>query len=159
VGGEVAGVPLGPRVGAEDHDRFGYWFKKERELRSISLYYVAARTKLAPERVQKIESGSAALSRDGHGRATARLLAKAIGADPDEAVRQLEGRSPLRIHRARPDRSRSYRRGLSATVVLAVALAAYLVANLVLSGDPPSEAPDVVFRPDYVERLVGEESD
>ena len=40
-----------------------------------------------------------------------------------------------------------------------IVLAAYLVADLVLSRDPPSEAPDVVFRPDYVERLVGEESD
>lgn len=158
MGGEVARVPGGARVGGDAPDRFGCWFRKERELRGISLYWVAARTKLSSERIAEIETGRVPLSRDGHGRATSRVLAQAIGADPDEAVRQLEGRTALRVRRAKPDHSRRVRRGLSATVVLVAALACYLVADLLLSGQSTNAAPDIIYRPDYVERLVGDES-
>src|SRR5262249_58814810 len=44
----VGGAPASP-------GSFGAWYRRQRELRGISLFYVAARTKLSPERVREIE--------------------------------------------------------------------------------------------------------
>jgi hypothetical protein len=117
---------------------------------------VAARTKLPSERIEQIERTDL-LARDGHGRATARALARAIGADPDEAVRQLTGpgasqRAPRRklpsgLHNAVPR-----------TVALAVlCLVIWLAAEFGLYLASGEESPDVVYRPDYVERLLTDE--
>ena len=161
MGAEVQGVPLdagvaGARRDGDDAPRpFGAWIRHERELREISLHYVAARTKLPADRLREIESGAVALVRDGHGRATARALATAIGADPDEAVRRLEGADPHSAPR-RPPALRPDLGPLALRVgLVALALAAAgLVAHLVLARNPTAATPPVVYRPDFVEELL-----
>ena len=98
MGAEVERLSEGAAVAraATSPGSFGAWYRRQRELRGISLFYVAARTKLSPERVREIED-SAALDTDAMGRATARALAHAIGADPDEAAAQLGAAAPMRL--------------------------------------------------------------
>ena len=161
MGGKVERVPRRPRVvGAETPaaDGFGRWIQQQRRLRGISLYFVAARTKLSPERVREIEEVPGQLTRDGHGRAIARTLARSIGADPDEAVRQLRRGDPAgRSPRPPRDWTRITRRGIQATLVLVVGAGLWLLADSFLTSDPTGDAPDVVYRPDYVQRLLGDD--
>jgi hypothetical protein len=126
-------------------------------MRGISIFYVAARTKLSPERLRDIEEARALLELDGMGRATARTLAHAIGADPEEAARVLGRR---RTTLATSGLHGLWLRGLAFTWVrrgaaaLALGLAVWLLA-LFLSraeaGGPPAER---VWKPDYVEQLL-----
>jgi len=83
---ELLGRLIG--VGAPDQE-FGRWFGRQRALQQISLHFVAARAKLPPERLLRIESGVSRLVSDEHGRATAGALAAALGLDPEEALRRL----------------------------------------------------------------------
>jgi hypothetical protein len=100
---EGSAVAAKPAV-TDGRRAFGAWYRRQRELRGISLFYVAARTKLTPERVREIEESLAPLETDGIGRATARTLALAIGADPEEAAAQLGVARRLRLPR-RPRRA------------------------------------------------------
>jgi hypothetical protein len=72
---------------AQSRSAFGPWYRRQRELRGLSIFFVAARTKLSPERVREIEDESP-LDADGIGRSTARTLALAIGAEPEEAAKE-----------------------------------------------------------------------
>jgi hypothetical protein len=137
---------------------FGPWYRRQRELRGISVFYVAARTKLSPERVREIESSSATLETDGLGRATARTLALAIGADPNEAASLLgERRRTARGTRGAPG---FWLHGFAWTwgrrIGLSLALGAGLwLLGLWLSGVvAPDGAPTLVYKPDYVEKLL-----
>ena len=143
---------------SEPAEEFGRWFQKQRELRGISIWFVAARTKLSPERMREIESGRGPLGRDGHGRGTARALARAIGADPAEAAARLACRStgPEGRRRARwrgalpPLRS-------AVGIVLGLGLGVWLLALWLRSAETPEDSPSRVYRPDYVERLLSGE--
>src|SRR5262249_25573115 len=119
----VGGAPASP-------GSFGAWYRRQRELRGISLFYVAARTKLSPERVREIED-SAALDTAPMGRATARALAHAIGADPDEAAAQLRAATAPRPPRRRPRVSSLsltlIRVGRTAGLALVLALGVWLL--------------------------------
>ena len=143
---------------AQPAQEFGRWFRQQRELRGISIWFVAARTKLPPERVRQIERVEGALRRDGHGRGTARALALAIGADPQEAAAWLAGHSP---RAARPRRMPS----LGAWLRMGSALGLMLGLGFWLLGDwlrgerAPQDSPTLVYRPDYIERLLNGEGD
>ncbi|MFI5314172.1 MAG: helix-turn-helix domain-containing protein [Myxococcota bacterium] len=164
MGAEVQRLSEGAAVASEAAGgagrAFGPWYRRQRELRGISLFYVAARTKLSPERVREIEEASASLETDGIGRATARALAHAIGADPDEAAAQLGVAQRPQLRR-RPRfpllRLAVLGVGRTAGLVLALALALWLL-GLWLSS-PPSNAsgPARVYKPDYVDQLLRRE--
>jgi len=121
---------------------------------------VAARTKLSPERVREIEE-NAALETDAVGRATARALAHAIGADPDEAAAQLGTAAP-----ARPRRRPSFsnlplvlgRVGRTAGLALVLALGVWLLGLWLSSTSSSASAPaHPVYKPDYVDQLLRHE--
>ncbi|MFQ5515344.1 MAG: helix-turn-helix domain-containing protein [Myxococcota bacterium] len=161
MGAQVERVPGSPAVAGAfgRHARsqhFGGWFRRQRELRGISIWYVAARTKLPPERIQQIEDATRPLAPDGHGRALARTLALAIGADPADALERLAPAASRKARRARsPHGLRPGRvlRGLllGTTVALGLGLLGYwLESRGVTEGSPR-----LVLRPDYLERLLG----
>ena len=163
MGAEVERLSEGAAVSAAAADAahtFGAWYRRQRELRGISLFYVAARTKLSPERVREIEETSTALESDGVGRATARALAHAIGADPDEAAAMLGVVSPPRVRRA-PKLSRlqplvlAFVRTAGLTVILALGL--WLLGLWLSSPASNAAAPERIYKPDYVEKLLHRE--
>ena len=157
MGAQVGQVPRGAGVKVSTpHAQFGRWFRQQRELRGISVWFVAARTKLPPERIQALEDGISSLGNDGHARATARGLARAIGADPGEAVAKLSRR---RRGSSGDRRSGAWRAGLlawgpHASVALVLGLVAWVLASWLLSYGPGEESPPLVYRTDYLERLL-----
>jgi len=158
VGAQVERLPEGSAIARVSGPiAFGHWYRRQRELRAISIFYVAARTKLTPERVREIEESGATLETDGLGRATARALALAIGADPNEAASLLGERRTVRGARDEPA---FWLRGLAWTwgrrVGLLVVLGAGLwLVGLWLSGVIAHDgAPALVYKPNYVEKLL-----
>jgi hypothetical protein len=158
VGAQVDRLPEGPSVGASAEAlTFGAWYRRQRELRGISIFYVAARTKLSPERLRDIEEARSQLELDGMGRATARSLAHAIGADPEEAARVLGRR---RTTLATSGRHGLWLRGLARTWVrrgalaLAAALAVWLLALFLARAETGNTPAEPVLKPDYVEELL-----
>ena len=163
MGAEVQRLSEGAPVSAAPAQAaasFGSWYRRQRELRGISLFYVAARTKLTPERVREIEETGASLDTDGIGRATARALAHAIGADPDEAARKLgAGTRPAVRKRMSLVHVPSLVAGIGRTAAVAVLLALGVwLLGLWLSrpSADASSAPRVV-KPDYVDQLLRRE--
>jgi len=136
---------------------FGHWYRRQRELRGISVFYVAARTKLTPERVREIEDSGATLDSDGLGRATARSLALAIGADPNEASSLLGERRTVRGARGVHSfwlRGLAWTWGRRAGVSLVLGAGLWLL-GLWLSGVIARDGvPALVYKPDYVEQLL-----
>jgi hypothetical protein len=121
-------------------------------VRGVSLEWVAARTKLPLVRLEALERGEPLLACDGAGRAAARALAVAIGADPEEAAGRVHDGAeapPEPVGRARRVRLPAW---APAALVLGAAAGAVLALGVWIEGRAPS-APDVVPRPDYVERL------
>lgn len=161
MGAEVERLSEGAPVSASaDAGAFGPWYRRQRELRGISLFYVAARTKLTPERVREIEETPSALETDAIGRATARALAHAIGADPDEAAAMLGNASAPRV-RARSSFSSvqplvmDFVRTAGLTVILALGL--WLLGLWLSSPASNAAAPERIYKPDYVEKLLHRE--
>jgi transcriptional regulator with XRE-family HTH domain len=162
VGAEVQRLPEGAAVGAAGADgrAFGPWYRRQRELRGISVFYVAARTKLSPERVREIEEATAPLDTDGIGRATARVLAHAIGADPDEAAALLGQVRPTPIAaRVRLPwlRERLLRIGRAAALAAVLGVALWLLGLWLSSPRSNASAPERIYKPDYVEKLLQHE--
>ena len=159
MGAQVEGIPGGPRIEVSATPplrTFGTWFRVQRELRGISVWYVAARTKLPPDRIRAIEDGPGDLRRDGHGRATARALARAIGADPEEGVGRLSRRSGSVAKRRRRSRILRVPRGRVISLFLALAVGGALMMGAVLKlANATGESPSVVRKTDYLERLLG----
>ena len=163
MGAEVERLSEGAAVtaGAADAGRaFGPWFRRQRELRGISLFFVAARTKLSPERVREIEETSACLDTDGIGRATARALAHSIGADPDEAAAMLGSVRPTRVRR-HPRFSHLqpllFRAGRTAGLAVFLALGLWLLGLWLSSPASNAAAPARIYKPDYVDQLLHRE--
>jgi transcriptional regulator with XRE-family HTH domain len=163
VGAEVERLSEGAPVSdgaTASASAFGPWYRRQRELRGISLFYVAARTKLSPERVREIEETSAALDTDGVGRATARALAHAIGADPDEAAALLGRATRPRIpRRARFAHLQPLLLGFGRTAGLALllALGVWLLGLWLSRPSSDASAPARVYKPDYVDQLLRRE--
>lgn len=165
MGAQVERLPEGAAVGAApavEGRGFGPWYRRQRELRGISVFYVAARTKLSPERVREIEEASAPLETDGIGRATARVLAQAIGADPDEASALL-GQVRLTPVAARARlpwlRERVLSVGRAVGVALALGVALWLLGLWLSSPRSDASGPERIIKPDYVEKLLNSEPD
>jgi transcriptional regulator with XRE-family HTH domain len=161
VGAEVERLSEGAPVSAASAGHtFGAWYRRQRELRGISLFYVAARTKLSPERVREIEETGAELDTDGIGRATARALAHAIGADPDEAAALL-GAARRPDIRQRPKFSRLQpllmRFGRTAGLTVILALGIWLLGLWLSSATSNASAPVRVYKTDYVDQLLHRE--
>ncbi len=163
MGSQVERVSGRAQVAAEATEPaqgFGRWFQQQRELRGISVWFVAARTKLPPERVREIERVEGALRRDGHGRGTARALALAIGADPQEAAARLAGRSPRAARRRRMPSLRPWLPlGSALGLVLGLGLGFWWLGHWLRGEGTPLDAPTLVYRPDYIERLLHGEGD
>ena len=160
MGAQVERLPEGAAVDAvvaADGRAFGPWYRRQRELRGISVFYVAARTKLSPERVREIEEASSPLDTDGIGRATARVLAHAIGADPEEAA-SLLGQvrpTPLAARVRLPwFRERLFRIGRAAGLALALGVALWLLGLWLSSPSSDASSPARIYKPDYVEKLL-----
>lgn len=158
MGAQVERLPEGAAVGgaAAEGGAFGQWYRRQRELRGISVFYVAARTKLSPERVREIEEASA-LDTDGIGRATARVLAHAIGADPDEAAALLGQVRPTPVAaRVRLPwlRHRLLQIGRAAGLALALGLALWLLGLWLSRPSADGAGPERIYKPDYVEQLL-----
>ncbi len=127
-------------------------------MRGIPVASVSSRTRLSPERICALEQGAELLGADGRGRATARALAVVIGADPEEAVYRLgDGGGAARSRPVRASAVRLPLGGRALAAVLMAGLGAWLVARLVLTGGASDRIPGVVYRPDYVERLLIDE--
>ncbi len=156
MGTEVQRISSGAAVTDTDPAaEFGRWYRRQRELRGISVYFVAARTKLPPSRIQGIEDGGDPLGQDGHSRATARAISRAIGADPDEGVALLsKRRSKRRRKGAGLWRRQLLRWGRHASIGLILALLSWAVVSFLLNPPISSNHPDLVYRTDYVKRLL-----
>lgn len=165
MGREVAHLPGRARVddpGDCGGEGFGRWFARERTLRQISVEFVSARTKLATARLRALEAEEQCLGHDGQGRAAARALARAIGADPDEAVRRLPSDGGGRAPRERPAGVLRPRPRLASGLaalggVALLLLAAWGLARWAERSSPEQATPEVVYRPDYLKRLLGPE--
>ena len=161
MGSQVEGVPQRPEVDAARRAQahsFGVWLRRERELRGISVWFVAARTKLPPAQVRAIETGETPLLPDSSGRALARALASAIGADPEAAATRL-GRPQAAGPKARSRtrlraRLSPLRLGAFVGVVLLTALGFWLLQRWIDAPGLAAQGPAPVYRPDYVGRLV-----
>lgn len=165
MGREVARLPGGARVAGgtgPSAESFGRWFARERRLRDIPLAFVAARTKLPAVRLEALEAERLELGHDGHARAAARALARAIGADPDQALARLLGdperQADLATGSGRRTGSRAGRMpwaGLAAGAALAGLLAVGALQLAAWLDAPPEEpAPDVVYQPNHLKRLL-----
>ena len=159
MGTEVQRVSRDPEVTGTspptqlDHRAFGPWLCEQRQLRGLSRCFVAARTRIAHERIEAIERGSVELGDDTLGRGAARQLAHAIGADPEEALARMGAAPPAPVPRPRP-------RG----AIRALALWTGGLAGLAVTGallwlgahwlERGSASAGVVYRPDYVEDLL-----
>jgi transcriptional regulator with XRE-family HTH domain len=65
------------------HRDFGRWLRRQRELSGISQKFVAAKSKITVTQLSRIENGHSGTRRD-----TVILLARIIGIDETEALRQ-----------------------------------------------------------------------
>ena len=152
MGAEVARVPRGSEVASEAG--FGAWLCRERRLRGLSVFFVAARAELAPERVEAIEAGDEGLADDPAGRALARSLAEAVGADPQQALLLLGPvRRRARASARRMAWTRIARWGAGLLVVTGLGVSAWMAADW-WRGRAVAEPPDVVYRTDYVDELL-----
>jgi hypothetical protein len=158
LGQEVARLPRSAAVGprTDSPDAFGAWFARERKLRGIPLEWVSLHTKLAMPRLRALEAGCDPLGCDRSGRAAARSLAQAIGADPDEAAGRLSDAVAATARLEAPPAPVA--RGVALphwtpALLLALVAAGAAWGLLAFLETRPAPAPDVVFRTDYVERL------
>ncbi len=161
MGREVSRLPAGDRLGRPDSCEpapaaeapFGAWFARERRCRLVPVEFVSAITRIPAGRIVALEEVREQLPADGGGRAMARALAQAIGADPREAAARVgsrPGTSQSSRLRLRPPSIRALALVL---LTLGAGLAAWRVAS---TGDDPRSVP-VVHRKDHVARLLESE--
>lgn len=158
MGSKVQGLSRDPEVtGASppthtDPATLGQWLCEQRQLRGLSRCFVAARTRIPGERIEAIERGQVELADDAVGRGSARQLALAIGADPDEALARL-GAKPAarRLGEIRLPRLMF----LGGSLVALALVGALLYAGTIWVERAGSiERAGVVYRPDYIDDLL-----
>ncbi len=117
---------------------------------------MAARAGLPPERIEAIEAGDEALADDAPGRAMARGIADAVGADPEQALARVAAprrRVRARARLARLPWPRIARWGTGLLLVTGVGLSVWLAVDW-WRDRASAEPPDVVYRTDYVDELL-----
>ena len=159
MGTEVQRVSRDPEVTGtsppthSDQAAFGRWLCEQRQLRGLSRCFIAARTRIARERIEAIELGRVALTDDALGRGTARQLAHAVGADPDEALSRMGATGPARVGQTAQRSVPALLVWTGALMALAAASALLYLGALWLERGVGAD-PGVVYRPDYVGELL-----
>jgi hypothetical protein len=110
--------------------------------------------KLSPERVADLEHERASLRADGQGRALARSLALAIGADPVEAAGRLGPTSLPPLAQPRGPALRRLIDPLRASALAALLLAAWLGAEWWMARPSAAQAGSPVVRINYLDALA-----
>jgi hypothetical protein len=118
----------------------------------VPLEWVAASTKIPLPRLEGLERGEPVLASDGAGRAAARALARAIGADPEEAAGRLHDGAAAPAGRAKREWRLRVPPWVPAALAFGAAAGVAWAFAVWIEGRPPP-SPEVVSRPDYVERL------
>jgi hypothetical protein len=164
VGAEVARVSrrtrvdVRPRTVTGPANGFGPWFQAQRHMRGVSVYFVAARTELLPEAIEALEEGDRALTADGRGRQTVRALARAIGADPEQAVAAL---MRPKIDATRwPGRrllNGLLRVGSGVALVAVVGLGIWSLADWIIEERGDDTPPALVYSTDYVKQALADQ--
>jgi len=146
---------------AEDSERssLGHYLASQRRLRGISLEELAARTRIPGRNLERLESGVMDGDSDGLSRGLVRIVAHALGLDPDDAVMRLiaeptEDRDSLK-RAAR--HARRLRFGLLASFALLLVLVWKLLASWMALGTG-AEAPSLVYRRDPVRALAAQQA-
>lgn len=158
MGAKVRGVPEDASLESRG---IGRYLAGQRKLRGISLDELAELTRIPIRSLERLESGAFDLSPDGFVRGFVRVVAEALGLDPDEAV--------MRLMREPQDEGSPETRGAFAQKALlarvaAVAgvallgLALWALVSALLAPVPEPEAPEVILRRDPVRALAGEEA-
>lgn len=127
---------------------FGRWLLQERELRGLARQEVARLTKLAPGVIEALESGEAGrMPPRAYLVGYLRAYAAAVGLDADQVVLRWQEAEGEEEGAARPHRPRAagFRVAAAVAVLLAAALAAWLLA-----GRGPARPPE--GRPGAAER-------
>ena len=158
MGAEVRGVP---EEASLESRGIGRYLAGQRKLRGISLDELAGLTRIPIRSLERLESGAFDLSPDGFVRGFVRVVAEALGLDPDEAVMRLmrepqdegiqEPRGPF------AQKALLARVGAVAGVAL-LGLALWMLVSALLEPVPEPEAPEVILRRDPVRALAGEET-
>jgi hypothetical protein len=126
----------------------------------VSVYFVAGRTELLPEAVEALEEGTRALTADGRGRQTARALARAIGADPEQAVAALM--RPEDAASRWPGRrllSSLLRVGSGMALVAVVGLGIWSLADWLFDERGDDTPPALVYSTDYVKQALADQGE
>jgi len=123
----------------------------------VSVYFVAARTELLPEAIEALEEGVRALTPDGRGRQTSRALARAIGADPEQAVAALM-RPKIEGSRWRGRRlwSGLLRVGSGLALFAVVGLGIWSLAGWIIETQGDDTPPALVYSTDYVKEALAD---
>ena len=137
----------------------GRYLASQREMRGISLEELTARTRIPRRNLERLESGSMDGDPDGFSRGLVRIVAEALGLDPDDAVMRLITEPPADAETLK--RSARNARLVSLGLLAFAALLAVLGWKLLASWfAPPADAdsPGLVYRRDPVRALAAEQA-
>ncbi|MGE4651992.1 MAG: helix-turn-helix transcriptional regulator [Myxococcota bacterium] len=137
----------------------GRYLASQREMRGITLEELAARTRIPGRNLERLESGSLDGAPDGFSRGLVRIVAEALGLDPDDAVMRLIVEPTTDAETLK--RSARNARLASLGLLASAALLAVLVWKLLASWFVPSadaDAPERVYRRDPVRALAAEQA-
>ena len=137
----------------------GRYLASQREMRGITLEELAARTRIPGRNLERLESGSMEGAPDGFSRGLVRIVAEALGLDPDDAVMRLVVEPPTDAETLK--RSARNVRLASLGLLVSAALLAVLVWKLLASWFVPSTDADPqerVYRRDPVRALAAEQA-
>ena len=148
-------------VGGEDSLRssLGRYLASQRQVRGVSLEELAARTRIPTRNLERLESGAMDGESDGFSRGLVRIVALALGLDPDDAVMRLvsEPSEDVGARKRSMRNTRLLRVGLLASGAVLLALLWKLLASWIAPG-AGGEAPSLVYRRDAVRALAAEQA-
>lgn len=158
MGAKVRGVPEGASLESRG---VGRYLAGQRKLRGISLEELSGLTRIPIRSLERLESGAFDLSPDGFVRGFVRVVAEALGLDPDEAVMRLMREPQDEGNPERPGPFAQKALLIRVAVVPGVALlglALWMLVSVLLAPVPEREAPEIILRRDPVRALASEEA-